>query len=211
MNAQVVRIRWCVKCRAVLPAKCSACQNNSARQPHVIEEFELPPVLETAACRCCVKIACEVPARLKPSTCLTSVWRPLHKVRRAPNRFCSKQCAALALAESRVLAVKVKCKTCPKIVVRPLAVMKKYKHAFCSQVCRKVDFILAREARLKANREEKQKQNGGWGSPALLACYCPKHRGEIVEHKPAVSGNKKFVSLSCSTERTAQTVIGVNG
>ena len=187
----VQKIRECTGCGDVLSQKCDKCKKCPSRKPRVTEVYDWPPILETAACGCCVKVACQIPDELRPGSCKKTSWKRVLNSAGATSAhlFCSHPCANIATAAARKNRVTIKCAWCgtPKeIHAYRLA---RTKMLFCRKSCR---FMHQRQE--AANRK---KANAKIDSGRMLL-ECRGRCRSITEHMKSRRG---AYCLTCSTTR----------
>lgn len=199
----VIKIRWCRQCGEKLEALCGPCANDSTREPHIVEVYELPPILETAKCGCCIRIECQLDKDLRPATCKKTMWRPISIAQRRKNQYCSNglgSCSAIAQGIAKKKALTVECgnESCEwgpgktrKKIERFAYRIKNFKRSYC---CRSCQFIQIRReekiAKLERHRIRMEVEEGH--GPQMLSC-AGYHRGEVTEHARLPSGRYRCV------------------
>lgn len=172
---KVQKIRSCVQCGDVLAKKCDRCKAHSNRKPRVIEYYDWPEILAISPCGC-IKIACQLPG------CHATMWRLKSKNRGgmsiSKNFFCSVAHTSKFVASQRDKRQTVPCAYCGKLVVKKAFALKTWKESYCNQTCH----FLQRAKRKHEAREASAKIQ-------VMVCYCPAHRGEIVEQTPVRGTN----------------------
>lgn len=188
-------LMFCVQCHELLPRKCHKCITHPDRKPRIVEVFGVPPILQTAPCRC-VLIACQ------REGCDKTMWRQLMasgelKLR---NHFCSVTCRNRVIADARKKVNKpIPCTFCNTIVLRSPSDTKNRLHTYCNPEC-----FHRHRVQVKANR---RRQLEGHESIQALACYSSRCRGEVVDHRRVKSGVLSCVR--CNARRDDRVVIGV--
>lgn len=126
---RIQKIRSCVTCGTMLSTKCETCAAHPDRKPKIVEFFDWPAILQTAACGCCIQFSCQNDA------CRAKVWRFFRTTKsglsRSANLYCSRKCHLQVSNKALDTRVPVPCGWCGKSILRRALHVKTFKAAYC--------------------------------------------------------------------------------
>ena len=205
MKIRIIKIRSCSQCGYVLSQKCPRCVKHPDRKPTIIAYYPLADKAEVCHCGHGVKVECQVPDNLRPTSCKKTVWKSIAQAKSGriwSELFCSKECAAIMTgirkrSQSLITCSNPECDrgaggTRNKFKIHQCRLKNTAEHHYCCNSCRAIGAAIFRFGKEKIDDFSIQ----------MLTCNGITHRNKITEHSQIK--NNLYECTECGERRDAK-------